>query len=170
MFLEISRASEGGSQILHGPRSSPFLQTIRGGAMLPNAKPDRLQGIGLQLWLREQSAEITREKVPGTALGEMRVARAVEIDLTRGPTDDCLKPFQNHPAVAGDVRVTRVMLHLAACPASNSSIAGTPSGRQLERERVPPPSTGTARSVELLDGRDDQSNRLGRSRSQSDIR
>ena len=87
-------------QVLDGPICAFGGELIGRGAVLPDAVANRGGGIGLQLWLGQQSAQVTGQRIAAAALGEKRIARAVEEKAGPVSADQGLVTFQYDPGVA----------------------------------------------------------------------
>ena len=70
-----SHVTEFVEEVLDDPIPAPGWERIRGRAVLPDSVTKRLAGIGLQIWLREQSTDESRQQIPAAALGQMWIAR-----------------------------------------------------------------------------------------------
>src|ERR1044071_954172 len=91
--------ADGVEEVFDGPIGPFGRQQIGGRAVLPDAVTKRGGGVGLQLGLGQQNAQVSGQDVAAAALGQERVAAAVKEQVALAAAHQCLVTFQSHPAV-----------------------------------------------------------------------
>src|ERR1035437_825265 len=91
-------------QILHHPVGAHGLQPICRRAVLPNGIANRLERISPQRGLGQQTGEIPGQHVAAAALGQVRIARRIHINLTRASANERLMALEHHPGIAESPR------------------------------------------------------------------